>query len=63
MPQFRIGDIVQLRSGGPDMTVSHILPSGNAFCVWFDGLERREDTFPPDVLQLAEREREVVKIG
>jgi uncharacterized protein YodC (DUF2158 family) len=63
MPQFRVGDVVQLKSGGPDMTVSHILPSGNMFCVWFDGSEKREETFPPEGLHLAETENGAMKVG
>jgi uncharacterized protein YodC (DUF2158 family) len=35
MPDFQIGDVVQLNSGGPLMTVTHVGP-GNIDCVWFD---------------------------
>jgi len=39
--QFKPGDTVQLKSGGPIMTVTKIEPSiggnGRALCEWFDG--------------------------
>jgi uncharacterized protein YodC (DUF2158 family) len=63
MPQFRVGDVVQLNSGGPEMTISFILPTGKVFCVWFDGSEKREETFPPEAIQLVERENEALKVG
>lgn len=62
MPQFRIGDIVHLKSGGPEMTISHMLPSGRVFCVWFEGTEKRQDTFPPEALQLT-KEKEAMAVG
>ena len=63
MPQLRVGDVVQLKSGGPEMTVSFILPTGKVFCVWFDQSEKREETFLPEVLQLTESTNEVLKVG
>lgn len=32
---FKPGDIVELKSGGPDMTISSI-ENGSVFCQWFD---------------------------
>ncbi len=34
-PQFELGSIVQLKSGGPKMTVSHV-EDGFVHCTWFD---------------------------
>lgn len=39
--KFKIGDIVQLKSGGPEMTVSSLMKSsfgynGKVKCDWFD---------------------------
>lgn len=31
---FKVGDVVELKSGGPDMTVEDITDDGVA-CVWF----------------------------
>ena len=39
MPEIKVGDIVQLKSGGPMMTVSAVSPFNgvmSATCIWFD---------------------------
>ena len=33
MKEFSIGDVVQLKSGGPDMTITEI-QKGKALCLW-----------------------------
>jgi len=56
---FKPGDVVTLKSGGPKMTVAQV---GNAamsgeptvWCVWFDGVKKLEETFPPDALKAAQ---------
>ena len=35
MSTFNVGDVVQLRSGGPEMTVLAVLRGNVATCVWF----------------------------
>ncbi|GAB3741825.1 YodC family protein [Spirosoma lituiforme] len=38
--QFKLGDLVQLKSGGPIMTVSKLIDSvqnSSVECVWFNG--------------------------
>ncbi|GHC35152.1 hypothetical protein GCM10010096_00040 [Alcaligenes pakistanensis] len=35
MSAFNVGDVVQLRSGGPEMTVLAVLHSGEVTCAWF----------------------------
>jgi uncharacterized protein YodC (DUF2158 family) len=49
---FKIGDIVQLKSGGPEMTVqtSPEAPSKNYKCQWFAGKKLESGIFPPDSL-------------
>jgi uncharacterized protein YodC (DUF2158 family) len=53
--QFKVGDIVQLKSGGPKMTVESIESTGAAFCVWFDetpqGSLVKVHGFHPEVLK------------
>jgi uncharacterized protein YodC (DUF2158 family) len=55
---FKDGDVVQLKSGGPKMTIDKIavfFTGGNeqARCVWFDGSKRMTDVFSLDSLTKA----------
>ena len=48
---MKSGDVVQLKTGGPLMTVDrYVLGAGNppttVVCVWFDGTELKEDFVP-----------------
>jgi len=58
MKEFEIGEVVQLKSGGPLMTVqsmgdwSPTGPNPGVLCVWFDQLKKVEDVFDPRVLEL-----------
>ena len=51
MKGFEIGDVVQLRSGGPRMTVHSLVSDGEVVCQWFEGNEVHEETFPNEVLK------------
>lgn len=54
--EFQIGHVVQLKSGGPVMTVqdvgdfSPMGPNPGVLCVWFDDKKRDEKIFHPDTL-------------
>lgn len=53
MSDFKVGDVVYLKSGGPAMTVNAIAPSMIAkalACVWFVGNENKSATYSPDAL-------------
>ena len=50
-PKFKVGDVVQLKSGGPEMTIEGIGDEGWADCVWFSGLEAKRESFPLDALE------------
>ncbi len=36
MPKFQKGDVVQLKSGGPEMTVVEVDEKGRVTCTWFE---------------------------
>ena len=37
MAEFEEGDVVQLKSGGPPMTITEVLSDGQYKCEWFEG--------------------------
>jgi uncharacterized protein YodC (DUF2158 family) len=51
---FKIGAVVQLNSGGPIMTVTHLgkLPDStqNVTCSWFDERKEEKGTYPEAAL-------------
>ena len=57
--EFKPGDIVQLKSSGPKMTVDRYgtFPGNGARtiegfnCVWFEGSEVKSHVFPAEVLE------------
>jgi uncharacterized protein YodC (DUF2158 family) len=52
---FKPGDIVMLKSGGPNMTIGEIVPSGSNFivyCDWFDGTKFERYKFFYESLKL-----------
>jgi uncharacterized protein YodC (DUF2158 family) len=51
---FKVGDTVQLRSGGPKMTVTNIgdrYGTLTVWCAWFDNVKKLEETFPVESLR------------
>jgi uncharacterized protein YodC (DUF2158 family) len=54
---FQIGDTVQLKSGGPLMTVDNIDAGEGSqvmiSCVWFEKTERKEGQFKAPTLEAA----------
>ncbi|WP_316398499.1 YodC family protein [Bradyrhizobium sp. 33ap4] len=52
--EFKAGDVVQLKSGGPRMTVSQVgedqYGQRKVWCVWFEKTKKYEDTFEPEIL-------------
>jgi uncharacterized protein YodC (DUF2158 family) len=51
MSDIKVGDLVQLKSGGPVMTVAFI-DSNGAKCVWFDDHnQEKEKVFPLETLK------------
>jgi uncharacterized protein YodC (DUF2158 family) len=53
--EFKIGDVVELRSGGPEMTVIGEQAPNLIMCTWFDkNDESRSQAFPKEALEMAE---------
>ena len=58
MSEIKPGNVVQLKSGGPRMTVSAVyrnrdgVPS--AYCAWFNGEKAQQNSFPITLLKHAE---------
>jgi uncharacterized protein YodC (DUF2158 family) len=59
--KFKTGDIVQLISGGPKMTVKEYSESlsedspDRVICQWFAGSKLEQGHFPEDSLQVPEK--------
>jgi len=52
---FKVGDIVQLKSGGPKMTVDKIF--GDSYrCIWFSGSKREVGDFSAESIVPADQE-------
>lgn len=41
---IQVGDVVRLKSGGPQMTVKWV-EAGDAYCEWFDGNKKTGEEF------------------
>tara|TARA_R110001583_G_scaffold187532_1_gene348925 strand:- start:2298 stop:2492 length:195 start_codon:yes stop_codon:yes gene_type:complete len=61
--KYNIGDIVKLKSGGPDMTINRVTTNtstgeftGYYHCQWFAGKKLDTGTFPEDSLVPMEEE-------
>jgi len=49
---FKKGETVRLKSGGPDMTVRGHTPNGeNVIAQWFAGKKLEQGSFPPESLE------------
>ncbi len=51
--EFNIGDIIQLKSGGPKMTVMSLpdVRGGYIRCQWFAGSKLESGSFPQESLE------------
>ena len=58
MDEFKIGMVVQFKSGGPKMTVSEIETEreDSLFCLWFSGSKREGGYFHPETLIIVKEE-------
>lgn len=54
MAQFKSGDVVKLRSGGPDMTVDAVYEEDQEVrCIWFAGNELKREVISVHALTSA----------
>lgn len=52
MTEFKKGDVVQLKSGGPIMTVYDVSGNGHIGCEWFDKKDEHHDrTFAAESIE------------
>ena len=57
MADFKKGDVVRFKSGGPKMTVTNpVGMQGNCQCQWFAGAKAQTQTFDPEILVLVKDE-------
>jgi len=49
MSDFKVGDVVQLKSGGPKMTIDRISVT-QASCTWFEGTQSLSSWFEMAIL-------------
>jgi len=60
MAEFKKGDTVRLKSGGPLMTVQDVDdygplgPKDGVKCVWFEGKHREDSVFDSAVLEIGD---------
>ena len=56
MEQFKVGDTVVMKAGGPKMTILRVEddPTDWIQCRWFDGKKFNTELFPPDSLRQAD---------
>ncbi len=64
MAKFKSGDVVKLKSGGPNMTVQGYAavmagkPSQTVQCKWFAGAKSEASNFHEDMLLTVEEEKD-----
>lgn len=46
LKSVKVGDVVTLRSGGPEMTVKAVYSDGDIECQWFAGKKLESGFFP-----------------
>jgi len=59
--EFKIGDTVELKSGGPTMTIVYYDVKRYFKCSWFVGGKVEDDFFPPDSLRLVVKKKGTAK--
>ena len=62
--EFKMGDVVELKSGGPWMTVIRLnVGDGNLVeCQWFEKSQPKAAVFPAEALRVREDDSSVIDI-
>lgn len=56
--KFKVGDVVQLKSGGPKMTVTSVEVKDNyIYTAWFAGSKNERGRFPYDAITIVKEEQ------
>jgi len=56
MENFKVGNVVNLKSGGPKMTIEHIDSKMETIsCSWFNKEKLKNGKFHPDELKLSDK--------
>jgi uncharacterized protein YodC (DUF2158 family) len=55
--KFRLGGVVTLKSGGPDMVMDRLAEDGSFVCAWFDGKRLKKEAFRPETLNVTRKPR------
>jgi uncharacterized protein YodC (DUF2158 family) len=63
MPQFKQGDTVRTKDGGPVMTVDAYTPSGEVICTYWIKNSRKQDAFVEATLEPVTPEQVKPKAG
>jgi uncharacterized protein YodC (DUF2158 family) len=61
--QFKAGDLVVLKSGGPTMTVDRTGTGGSVWATWFAGPKREHAHFSSESLKMAPEKPEGAAAG
>ena len=56
MSEFKKGDVVQLKNGGPSMVIDNIMSAGNLTCKWFSGKKLETGHFSPESVRIFKEE-------
>lgn len=56
MRELKIGDVVVLKSGSPDMTIQAFGNNNNVKCMWFAENDVKQEVFSIESLELADDE-------
>ena len=62
MNAFKVGDVVQLKSGGPLMTIAEVRGDEQCRCSWFLNGKRFQEMFNKDELEKVENETDIGEV-